>query len=89
MGRNRTSVERGDILGIELPPSEDADFELNSVPAPPWLTNYIFETTDFPSTVNLCKRIGEIKMRSLIMLRINTDSGIHYSYIILYLIYRP
>ena len=88
MGRNRISVECGDILGIELPPSEDADFELNSVPAPP-LMNYIFEGTNLSSTVNLYKRIGEIRMRPLIMLRINTDSGIHYIAIILYLICRP
>ena len=75
MGRNQISVERGDILGIELPPSEDADFELHSVPAPP-LTNYIFKATDLPSTVDLRKRIGETKEIPLIMFgEINSNSG--------------
>ena len=74
MGRNQISVEPGDMLGIELPPSEDADFELYSVPAP-LLLNYIFEGTNLSSMVNLCKRIGEINMRPLIMVRI---TGIHY-----------
>ena len=83
MEKKQISVEPGDILGIEIPPSDVANFQLHSVRAP-GLTNYIFKTTDLPSTVNLCKRIGEIKMRPLIMLGINTNSGIHYSYNTLY-----
>ena len=82
MSEKQISVEPGDILGIELPPSEDADYELHSVPAP-WLTNYIFKATNLPSTVDLCKRIDETKEKPLIMFEINRDSGIHCNYITL------
>ena len=40
MGGEQISVEPGDILGIEVPPSDDADFELHSVPMP-GLMNYV------------------------------------------------
>ena len=80
MDGNEISVESGDILGIELPPSEDADFELHSVPAPPRM-NYIFEGTNLSSTVNLNDRswsnVIRITPLIFIMLRMNRrDSGI-------------
>jgi hypothetical protein len=80
MGRKQVSVEPGDILGIEVPPSDAADFGLHSVSVPGPMTNYIFKGTNLPSTVNLCKRINEIEVRPLIMFGINrtrVDSGIH------------
>ena len=75
MGENQISVEPGDILGIELPPREDADFVLHSFPAP-GLMNYIFEGTNLSSTVWLRNRSRVIKMpRPLVMLRISTGQG--------------
>ena len=75
MGGNQISVKSGDILGIELPPSEDADFELNSLLAPP-LMNYIFEGTNLSSTVDLCNMSKIITVQPLIMLEISQgDSG--------------
>ena len=79
MDGNGISVECGDILGIELPPSEDADFELHSVPAPR-LKNNIFEGTNLSSRVNLNDRIKLIRTTPLIfiMIRMNRrdNSGI-------------
>ena len=76
--KKQVSVEPGDILGIELPPRDDADFVLHSVSAP-GMINYIFGGTDFPTTVHLCDRINEIEVQPLIMpLRIDmqVESGI-------------
>jgi hypothetical protein len=78
MGEKQISVERGDILGIELPPSDDTDFELHSVPdRDPRLTNYvyIFEDTNF-TTIDLHNKRKEIKVGPLIMLKTSMgDSG--------------
>ena len=77
--RMQVSVERGDILGIEVPPRNRADFELYSVSAP-GLTNYIFSGTDLPPMVNLCDRINETEVRPLIMLRITRMDQGRYIY---------
>ena len=61
------SVEPGDILGIELPSRDTADFELHSVSAP-GLTNYIFKGTSLPSTIDLRDRIDETKVQPLIII---------------------
>ena len=76
MDGNEISVGRGDILGIELPPSKDADFELHSVPAPP-LMNYIFEGTNLSPMVNLNDRPRSdiIQMTPLIFIMLRRDSG--------------
>ena len=66
MGRKEISVERGDILGIEIPPSDVANFELHSVPAP-GLINYIFRGTNLHSRVDLNDSIREIEVQPLIM----------------------
>jgi hypothetical protein len=70
MGGKQISVERGDILGIELPSSDDTDFELHSVPA--GLKNFIFEDTNF-TTIDLRNKSKEIKVRPLIIIML--DSG--------------
>ena len=71
----QVSVEPGDILGIEVPPRNATDFHLYSVSAP-GLTNYIFDGTDLPPTVNLCDRIDETEVQPLIMLGITRmDQG--------------
>ena len=79
------SVEPGDILGIELPRRNDADFELYSVSEPdlePGLTNYIFKR-NLPSTVDLCNRINENpSLQPLIRIKVNS-AGIQASYLII------
>ena len=76
MGVKQISVEPGDILGIEVPPHDDADFELHSVPAP-GLTNYIFRDTNLRSRVDLDDSIREIEVQPLILFGIRwRDSGI-------------
>ena len=76
MGRKEISVERGDILGIEIPPSDVANFELHSVPAP-GLINYIFRGTNLHSRVDLNDSIREIEVQPLILFGIRwRDSGI-------------
>lgn len=73
MGKNRISVEPGDILGIEVPPRNMANFELHSVPAP-GLTNYIFNDTNPVDLYNRTNEtVIEVQLQPLIMLRI--DSG--------------
>ena len=83
MGRKQISVEPGDILGIEVPPRDDADFELHSVSAP-GLTNYIFRGTNLHSRVDLNDSIREIEVQPLILF------GIRWRYpgiiIIIYII---
>ena len=76
-GKKQVSVEPGDILGIELPPRDDADFVLHSLSAP-GMTNYIFGGPDFPTTVDLRDKIDKIEVQPLIMLGIDTrvESGI-------------
>ena len=76
MGEKQISVEPGDILGIELPRHNDADFELHLVSAP-GLTNYIFRGTNLLSTVDLSDSIMEIEVQPLIMFGMRSrDSGI-------------
>ena len=75
-GVKQISVEPGDILGIEVPPHDDTDFELHSVPAP-GLTNYIFRCTNLRSRVDLNDSIREIEIQPLIMFGIRwRDPGI-------------
>ena len=52
MEQKQILVEPGDILGIEIPPSDVANFVLHSVPAP-GLTNYIFRDINLHSRVDL------------------------------------
>ena len=74
----QVSVEPGDILGIEVPPRNAADFELDSVSVP-GLTSYIFDGTDLPPTVDLCDGIDETEVQPLIMLGITRmDRGSYY-----------
>ena len=76
MGKKQISVEPGDILGIEVPQQNDADFELHSVSAP-GLTNYIFRGTNLRSRVDLDDSIMEIEVQPLIMFGMRSrDSGI-------------
>ena len=73
--RTRLSVESGDILGIEVPRRDAANFELYSVSAR-GLTNYIFNGNNLHPTVDLCDRINEAEVRPLIMLGITRmDQG--------------
>ena len=75
MDKKQISVEPGDILGIEVPPRDDADFELHSVSAP-GLTNYIFKGTNH-SRVDLNDRIMETEVQPLIIFGMRSrDSGI-------------
>ena len=74
MEEKQISVESGDLLGIEVPRSNAADFELNSVPMP-GLMNYIFSSNQH-SMVNLSDRMDVIEEQPLIMFRLNRrDSG--------------
>ena len=66
MGGKQISIEPGDILGIEIPPSDMANFQLHSVPAP-GLTNHIFRGTNLHSMVDLNDSIREIEVQPLIM----------------------
>ena len=74
MEEKQISVEPGDLLGIEVPRSNAADFELDSVPMP-GLMNYIFRSNQH-SMVNLSDRMDVIEEQPLIMFRLNRgDSG--------------
>ena len=76
MREKQILVEPGDILGIKVPTSEHADFELHSVPAH-GLTNYIFRGTNLRSRVDLNDSIREIEVQPLIMFGMRwRDSGI-------------
>ena len=78
MEEKQILVEPGDLLGIEVPRSNAADFKLDSVPMP-GLMNYIFRSGGInqrPSMVNLSDRMNIIEEQPLIMFRLNRgDSG--------------
>ena len=68
----QTLVEPGDILGIELPPKRDANFEIYSV-TESRLTNYIFKRDRSSTIFDLCKRIKETSSLPLIRIKINSS----------------
>ena len=72
------SVKSGDILGIKLPPSHNANFELYSV-TESGLTNYIFEQDHFSiidstsASTDLCNRTTETTAQPLIRIEVNSS----------------
>lgn len=51
---SQINVQRGDILGIQLPPTNDDDFEVYFTNT--GATNYIFQNSQSPSRVELATR---------------------------------